>query len=125
VKIWLSPRNSELLLTDFRNSIPPHLTIKPKISFCEGTTFAINNKIISLSVSSMNQKENLSLSGEVVEIYEKDGFKLAKIRYNPGFLEIPINDLRDAHLNDKIIINSSIKIESITHNLEDNFKIIN
>ena len=73
----------------------------------------------------MNQKENLSLSGEVVEIYEKDGFKLAKIRYNPGFVEIPINDLRDAHLNDKIIINSSIKIESITHNLEDNFNIIN
>jgi len=81
--------------------------------------------LISISVSSMNQKENLSLSGEVVEIYEKDGFKLAKIRYNIGFIEIPINDLQDAHLNDKIIINSSIKIESITHILEDNFNIIN
>ena len=73
----------------------------------------------------MNQKENLSLSGEVVEIYEKDGFKLAKIRFLPGFVEIPIDDLRDAHLNDKIIINSSIKIVSITHSLEDNFNIIN
>ena len=73
----------------------------------------------------MNQKENLSLSGEVVEIYERDGFKLAKIRYNIGFIEIPINDLQDAHLNDKIIINSSIKIKSITHSLENNFNIIN
>jgi hypothetical protein len=95
------------------------------MSFCKGTAFATAKKIISISVSSMNPKENLSLSGEVVEIYEKDGFKLAKIRYNIGFIEIPINDLRDAHLNDKIIINSSIKIESITHSLEDNFNIIN
>jgi hypothetical protein len=73
----------------------------------------------------MNQKENLSLTGQVVEIYEKDGSKLAKIRFNAGFIEIPIDDLHDAHLSDKIIINSSIKIERIIHNLEDNINNIN
>jgi hypothetical protein len=85
----------------------------------------MSKKIISISVSSMNQKINLSLSGEVVEIYEKDGFRLAKIRFNRGFVEVPIDDARDAHLNDKITINSSIRIESITHKIEDNLNIIN
>lgn len=78
------------------------------------------NKIISISMSSMNQKINLSISGEVVEIYEKDRSKFAKICFNAGFIEIPIDDLHDAHLSDKIIINSSINIERIIHNLENN-----
>lgn len=73
----------------------------------------------------MNQKENLSLTGEVVEIYEKDGQKVAKIRFNPGFVEIPIDDLRDTHLNDKITINSKIKIERILHNLDNRYDFFN
>lgn len=73
----------------------------------------------------MNKKENLSLTGEVVEIYEKDGLKVAKIRFNPGFVEIPINDLRDPHLNDKITINSIIQIERILHNLDNKYDFFN
>ena len=73
----------------------------------------------------MNQKENLSLTGEVVEIYEKDGKRVAKIRFNPGFVEVPIDELRDTHLNDKITINSKIKIERILHNLDNRYDFFN
>lgn len=73
----------------------------------------------------MNQKENLSLSGEVVEIYEKDGAKLAKVRFYSGFMEIPINDLKDLHLSDKITINSNIKIVSIQNSFGENFSVNN
>jgi hypothetical protein len=73
----------------------------------------------------MNQKENLSLTGEVVEIYEKDGKRVAKIRFNPGFVEVPIDDLHDTHLNDKITINSKIKIERILHNLDNRYDFFN
>lgn len=73
----------------------------------------------------MNQKENLSLIGHVVEIYEKDGLKMAKVRFNPGFVEVQINEFNDAHLNDKITINSVIHIERILHNLDNNHDFFN
>ncbi len=68
----------------------------------------------------MDYEEKLFLSGEVVEVYEKNSFKFAKIRFNSGFIEIPFNDLHDVHLSDKVFINSRIKIESILYDFEDN-----
>ncbi len=60
------------------------------------------------------------LSGEIVEIYENGKSRFAKIKYEPGFIDICIDKISEAHLNDKIIINSSIYINNIVQNIEEN-----
>lgn len=65
-----------------------------------------------------------NFTGEIIEIYEKDKSMLAKIKYDPGFIDICIDNISDAHLNDKIIILSNISINSIVQQIEGNkFKI--
>lgn len=58
------------------------------------------------------------LSGEIVEIYENCKSKFAKIKFEPGFIDICIDKINEAHLNDKIIINSSIHINNIVQKIE-------
>ena len=69
-------------------------------------------------------KTNLcNLTGEIIEIYEKDKTRFAKIKYDPGFIEVCIDKITDAHLNDKLIISSNIHIKNIFQNIEgNNFK---
>ena len=56
-----------------------------------------------------------NFTGEIIEIYEKDKSMLAKIKYDPGFIDICI---------DNIIILSNISINSIVQQIEGNkFKI--
>lgn len=60
------------------------------------------------------------LSGEIVEMYENEKSRFAKIKFEPGFIDICIDKISEAHLNDKIIINSSIHINNVVQKLEEN-----
>ena len=35
------------------------------------------------------------LAGEIVGIYEKDNTRIAKVKYDSGFIDIPINNVND------------------------------
>jgi hypothetical protein len=58
--------------------------------------------------------DKISFKGYVVGVYEKDDKKIAKIKYDAGFIEIIINSPDDLHLGDGIKINGKLKIEDIS-----------
>lgn len=62
------------------------------------------------------------LTGEIIEIYERNKMKFAKIKFDPGYMDICIDKIDDAHLNDKLVINGQIQIIGLAQNVdEDNF----
>ena len=54
------------------------------------------------------------LNGNIVGIYEKDGNKIAKVKFDSGFIELVIKSPEDLHLGDGIKIKGSFKIEEIS-----------
>ncbi len=66
-----------------------------------------------------NTKKQYLLSGEIVEIHETGRNRFAKIKLNPELIDICIDKITDVHLNDNIIINASIYINSIIQNPEE------
>ena len=60
------------------------------------------------------QTHLLSLPGEVVEIFERDGHCLTKIALrHSNLLDITAENLQDAHLGDRVIIEAKITIDRI------------
>lgn len=56
----------------------------------------------------------LSFQGEVVEIFERGGQRLAKISILPTFMEVDVEGIRDAHLGDTVSIEVRLRVEDIT-----------
>ena len=60
------------------------------------------------------QTHLFSLPGEVVEIFEKEGHCLTKIALRHSeLLDITAENLQDAHLGDRVIIEAKITIDRI------------
>ena len=56
----------------------------------------------------------LSLQGEVVEIFEKDGQRLARVSVlSRNIIDVAGESIREAHLGDRILIDAQVTIESI------------
>jgi hypothetical protein len=65
----------------------------------------------------------ISLSGEIVGIYEKEGNRFAKIHYDHGFVDVTLQENKDdVYLGDKVIIDSDLKIKKITQKSVDSNK---
>ena len=71
-------------------------------------------------MSEVNGSNMLSLLGEIVSIYEKDGIQYAKIHYDPGFVDIVFQEMHDVFLNDKVLINSRLNVESVSTKVDKN-----
>ena len=71
-------------------------------------------------MSEVNGSNMLSLLGEIVSIYEKDGIQYAKIHYDPGFVDIVFQEMQDVFLNDKVLINSRLNVESVSTKVDKN-----
>jgi len=71
-------------------------------------------------VSDLNDSNTISLLGEIVSIYEKDGIQFAKIHYDSGFVDVIFQEMQDVFLNDRVIINSRLDVESISSQIDDN-----
>jgi len=51
----------------------------------------------------------LSLQGEVIEIFERDGRRHARLRLeSPTFVDVPIENLGDLHLGDRVLVGGSL-----------------
>jgi hypothetical protein len=65
-------------------------------------------------VSDLNNSNIISLIGEIVSIYEKDGIQYAKIHYDSGFVDVIFQELQDVFLNDRVVVNSKLDVQSIS-----------
>ena len=58
--------------------------------------------------------QSLFFRGEVVEIFEREGHRLAKIMLEShDILDIAAESMEDAHLGDRVVIAASVTIRSI------------
>ena len=64
-------------------------------------------------VVDLNQSNKIMLSGLVTSIYEKENVQYVKIHYESGFVNIRLNTTQDIYLNDRVVINSKLNVESI------------
>ncbi len=56
----------------------------------------------------------LSFEGEIVEIFERGGQRVARIVLAPPMVcEVSAADLADAHLGDRVIVNGRVTIEHV------------
>ena len=65
-------------------------------------------------MSDLNNSNIISLLGEIVSIYEKDGIQYAKIHYDSGFVDVIFHELQDVFLNDRVVVNSKLDVQSIS-----------
>jgi hypothetical protein len=56
----------------------------------------------------------LTFRGEVVEIFEKQGLRFAKIKFEPfSVLDVAAECFEEAHLGDGVVIDARITIDKI------------
>ena len=53
----------------------------------------------------------LNLTGEVIDIYEKDSKKIAKVFFQSLCLEVSIDSVKDVHLSDKLNLETRFIID--------------
>ena len=70
-------------------------------------------------MSDLNNTNTISLLGEIVSIYEKDGIQYAKIHYDPGFVDVILQEMQDVFLNDRVVVNSRLDVKSISQQIND------
>ncbi len=59
------------------------------------------------------QNTRVELSGEIVETFEKNGARYAKIVLKPCHLELTLDAVTDLHLGDEVAVEASITIECV------------
>ncbi len=61
-------------------------------------------------------ERSLHLEVEVVEILERHGRRLARVRVEPGcVLDLGVSGIRDLHLGDHLVIDGSLVVDSVAH----------
>jgi hypothetical protein len=58
--------------------------------------------------------ELVAMEGEIVEIFERAGRRLARIVLMPQIVcEVAAEDFGDAHLGDRVVVNGRVTIEQV------------
>jgi len=65
-------------------------------------------------VSENNHSNIISLTGEIIGIYDKKGNRFVKVHYDHGFVDVALQEDKDVYLGDKVIIDSDLTIKKIT-----------
>ncbi len=65
-------------------------------------------------MSENNHSNIISLTGEIVGIYDKEGNRFVKVHYDHGFVDVALQEDKDVYLGDKVIIDSDLTIKKIT-----------
>ncbi len=64
-------------------------------------------------------RQSLHLEVEVVEILERHGRRLARVRVEPGgVLDLGASGIRDLHLGDHLVIDGLLVVASLAHAAE-------
>jgi hypothetical protein len=70
-------------------------------------------------VSENKYTNMISLTGEIVSIYEKEGNRFAKVHFKNGFVDVTLQEEKELYLGDKVIIDSNLTITRVTHKSEE------
>jgi hypothetical protein len=61
----------------------------------------------------------LSLEGEVIEIFERAGHRVARVRLAPQTtVDVPAASLGDLHLGDRVAVSGSLAIDRVREGTE-------
>ncbi len=56
----------------------------------------------------------LSIEGEIVEIFQRAGRRVARIVLSPQIVcEVPTEDFADAHLGDRVVVHGRVTIDQV------------
>ncbi len=58
-------------------------------------------------------EKDLTISGEVVETFERNGVRIAKVSFTSLHIELPMETLEAAHLGDKVIVTARLVLQSV------------
>ena len=58
-------------------------------------------------------QNRLVLAGEIVETYEKEGKRIAKVALKSCHIDIPLDVLPDLHLGDTVALEADITIKKV------------
>jgi hypothetical protein len=67
--------------------------------------------------SDVTQKQ--SFFGEIIEIVDKGGQQFAKVQLKPSYIQVVIEDFKEAHLGDHIKIDAELVVEGIKLDLNN------
>lgn len=67
-----------------------------------------------------NTPQLFRVTGNVVEIFQKAGKPVTRISINPYYLDLPSEYLQDAHLQDAMIIEGHLTIETVQNDFTEN-----
>ncbi len=57
----------------------------------------------------------ITVEGEIVEIFTREGQRLARIVVNPQVVcEVAADEFADAHLGDRVVVKGRVTIEQVT-----------
>jgi len=70
-------------------------------------------------VSENNYSNIISLKGEIVSIYERNGNRIAKVHFENGFVDVTLQEEKELYLGDKVIIDSNLTITKISNKSEE------
>lgn len=61
-------------------------------------------------------QSSLEFSGEVIETFERDGKRVAKVSLTSCHIDVPIDSIPDVHLGDTLVLEADITVQQVkTH----------
>ncbi len=63
--------------------------------------------------------QTLRLSGEIAEIFENEGRRVARILLKSGSIELSVDNPDESHLGDHVLIDLAITVQSVRHEVVD------
>jgi len=58
-------------------------------------------------------RDKFSLTGEVIETFEKDGRSTAKVALKTCHIDIPMDAIPDTHLGDIVVLEADISVQDV------------
>ena len=71
-------------------------------------------------MTELNHSNFISLIGEIVGVYENQGERFVKIRYDSGVVDLSLQEVQDVYLGDKVTVDSDLTIKKMSPQTEEN-----
>ncbi len=65
-------------------------------------------------MNNIKSNQSFCFNGEIVEILDKDGERIAVVKFVPGFIKISMRETEDAHLGDKVVIDADLNVTKVS-----------
>ena len=70
----------------------------------------------------LDRSNFISLVGEIISVYENQGKRFVKIRYDQGYVDLSLKEAQDIYLGDKVTVDSDLTIKKKNLEKKNNLK---